>query len=511
MTKRGTPFVLAIISMLLVLLGAAGNLCASPLLISSPQKRSTAGRFAGAADDFISPRGYSSLNLDRWFGVFSFMEDRATGPRTDFNNTEMAQLGFAARFGGLYAAAYYGGNAWKALGETSSGNIYNFTEQQVNFFSANRSMRVYDSEPLLETARDYRIYNEAALLIGFLDMGFRLAYVTNYQTFKLNEDFGVNAGAGTMDFYKNYRTDFGRINPEIAWGMARDLIPDLGIKPELKVDLNFVQNYLQTERYVSSGVTNGKRVVRSENYLDLGISAALGGFTLYKADTLKLSADLEYTVRLLMYDNEYSYLNASGNYETGRFKGQSRNNGNLEDDRENAHTLIPSLSVSWAGDRLVLASRLGLDMLITGRYDSTLKLKTGSYDGTLLKDGPEDKTSAFKFNPVLELGMRWEIVSGKLFLNAGGVLGLGGLSFTKIQRKAYIQDIEDASRASTDINNSFSSASTGLRLGVTLNPTTNLGFHVLCGINTGANAINVFDITRSGLLSFANVLATVQF
>ena len=508
MAKSGTPFVLG--AFISVLLAVAGNAYASPLLISSPQKRTTAGRFAGAADDFLSPRGYAGVVFDKWFSVFSFMEDRSTGPATDFENNEMAQLGFAARFGGLYTAVYYGGNAWKNLGTTSDGNIYNYTEQQVNFFSTDRTMRVYDSEPLLDTARFYRIYNEAALLIGFADMGFRLAYASNYQSFKLDEDFGVSAGIANLEFYKSYQTDFGRINPEITWGMARDFFPGLGVKPELKVDLNFFRNYYKTEKYAADGSTRGAEIVRSENYLDLGIGAALGGVTLHQADSFKLSADLEYSLRLLMYDNEYSYLNAAGSYEIGKFKGQRRNNGNLEDDSQNAHTVVPSLSASWSRDRLSLASRLGLDMVITGRNDSTLKVKTGSFDGTLVKDGPEEKTNVFQFNPVLDLGMRWELISGTLILNAGGVIRFGGLNLTSIQRKSYTQDVEDAS-AFKQITNRFTGASTSLLLGLTLNPSANIGFHVVCGVNTGTNAVTVFDTSRNGFMSFANVLATVQF
>ncbi|MCL2880237.1 MAG: hypothetical protein FWF29_08345, partial [Treponema sp.] len=93
-------------ALLILLPSLNAKLYPDPLLISSPQNTSTAGRFNSDTDNFLSPRNYSGVNFDKWLGLISF-----SSGQKEYNYNEMAQLGFAAKFGGVYTAAYYGGNA----------------------------------------------------------------------------------------------------------------------------------------------------------------------------------------------------------------------------------------------------------------------------------------------------------------------------------------------------------------------------------------------------------------
>jgi len=495
---------------LTVLLPAGGGAYANPLFIVSPQKDATAARFTSSADDFISVRNYAGLDFNKWFGVVSFRGNmpEANYPSNKKYTTDMAQFGFATRFGSVYTGLYYGGNALTNLGKgLSNSNIFNYSEQEVD----GKTMRVYNVFPKLETSRDYLIRNEAAVLIGVADMGFRLSYLTSHQSIRIDEDFAVNTN-GTTTLYKSFRTDFGYINPELAWGMTRELIPGIGLKPELKVDVNLFRNYEKNEQYDSSGSSNGPEIVLSGNTLTLGINAVLGGFSLKKINDFNLSADFEYGYKLKFgVDNEFSYRDANNKYQAKKFKGLIRNSKQYGDDVDNIHTFIPSISASWHGGGLSLSSRLGVELTASFLQQTTLGLKKGG-EGDLVKDGQAVTINTFTVTPALDLGMIWSIVPDRLNLNMGGKLAFGAPSFTVRNEKWYDQGEEDASKAQKIIQDNFTNggATTKLFLGVTVSPIKNIALQAVCGVDTG-NSISLFNINTTGFLYFANILATVQF
>ncbi|MCL2138541.1 MAG: hypothetical protein FWH41_03305, partial [Treponema sp.] len=452
-------YLTAILVLLLLITG--GNVFASPVLFSSPQNDATTGRIRSDADNFLSVRDYANLDFNKWFSVISFKNALATNFYTfaGISPSEMAQAGFATNFGKLYMALYYGGNAWKSFGNA---NVFNYSEQNIS----GKNMRVYNNLPAFTFNRDLQLYNEAALLFGIGDlMGIRLAYAHSFQSVKVDNDFAVINGGSVSgyDYFKSYKEGVGNINPEISWGLAKELIPGRGIKPEVKVDLMFYKNYIQKEEYTDNTrtETKGTEIVKSQNEVTLGITASLGGFTFARINDFSFGADMEYGFSLLIpFGNEYSYEDATGKYQIAKFKGSGNKPDQGESYREtgmNQHIITPSFGASWQGNRLNISSRLGFEMTLRKNTLTDLRFKevddgTGNMrpntEGTLVKSNRDETTSFFAFAPVLGLGMQWGIVPNILFLNIGGEISFGIPYFWTQEQKTYNQGVEDKSRYS---------------------------------------------------------------
>ena len=112
-----------------VLLLCAPTVHADPQFsISSPLNSATLGLFASDADHFMSVRDYADLDFSKWLGIASYKRQRTTGniavDQKLYESGNLAQLGFAARFGDLYVGASYIGNAWQDIGKLANdGNL----------------------------------------------------------------------------------------------------------------------------------------------------------------------------------------------------------------------------------------------------------------------------------------------------------------------------------------------------------------------------------------------------
>jgi len=510
MTAKNNLLFLTIILFLMT----SAVLYANPVFITSPQRESTFGRFSSSADDFLSPRSFVNVDFDNMFSVVSFSSKANRGA---WNFNDMAQLGVAARFGNIYLGLYYGGNSLQNFGRSGADtNIHSYTEEKVNFFSKDRTMRIYDREPTLTTDTRYHwIYNEFGILIGIGDlMGFRFSYGSNYQSLNLTDDFVVDRG-GPREFYKNFINEYGFINPEIAWALSKELVQGRGIKPELKIDLDFFRNYTKRNMYDVSGNSMGDEITRSQNYLDLGLFAGAGGFTFMQINEFKLGVDLEYLFRIRFHDNEFSYKDADGIYQIAKLNGGriiDHATGQYSYNNNYTHTITPWVSVSWSGDRMSLSSRLVFQM----RYDiaelTSMGQRNGSDpNGVLIKNMQENTTNTFTFIPSAETGMKWEVVANRFFINAGGLISFGNLNLEYKDEQNYINGNKDASRpAGKIINNSFRGASTALRLGVTFNPVKYFEIQAVCGVDSG-NSINLFGSGSGGFAAFSYILGVLTF
>jgi len=481
--------------MVLIAMLAGGLLYAeSPHFIESPQKTASAGQFLSDTDYFMDPHSYTNLKFDKWFGALSFYSDLA-----DFQ-TSMAQLGFASQFGDVYMGLYYAGNAWNI-----QPHEYMEISEVAGFFPG-KTIRSYTSLPSYVGGASNRPRNEAAVLIGYADIGIRLSFISTHWSRKLNQDFK----AATV-YYKSFNTERGSLNPEIALGIARELIPDRGIKPHMYIDVDFYRDYEKYERYTSASATAGEYISNSDNHITLGFTAALGGFSIVKRNTFDFGADLWYTLGLIMYNNEYNYTEG-GVYKVGKnLKGRYRvtNTGaDISEESGNGHLVTPYLYATWAGAKLELAAELGLGLGFGFVKTAEMALQTGA--ANLVRDGQYTDKTLFAFSPVLSVGMKWEIVATKFFLNAGGSIGLGVLEFTTTESVEYNQGTETAGSAVKSHENIYQPASTELSIGVTLNPTANLGLQALCGVDVG-NIVNVFSSGSGGFVVFSSILATVKF
>jgi len=485
------------LALLLLMITAAGvraqNLPTN--IWTSPQSATTEGRYRSNADDFIRPDAYAGVKFNRWFGMVSFLWDNAF--------SGVSTVGYATKVNNVYIGAFYSGNLW------ANAPANNYYEQAFDTAPAGgvegKTYNVYGN---INVGGASNPVNNAALLIGAADMGFRITYRTNRQSF--NED-GIVTG---NQLYRNYQAENGYMAPQIAWAMAKDLTKS-GIRPYVTVDLVFDRDYqkVETDGPDSAGIS-GVYIERSLNHLDPSISAGLGGYTFYNKDGFKGSFDLDYVLTFRTYDNEFSYAD-NGVYKTGKIKGtySPGNNPYLEQSYiQNQFT--PSVSGSWSEDRLALKFKLNLPLTITSQEQNIVTLDTSN---ELVYQGASKSTFTFVFRPDVRLAMQYKIVPGKLTLNTGARIQATALTRETIDEKQYNSGelVEGSTRKVH--NNSYINIGSGTQfisrfsIGPTFNFTDNAWIEATTGVTNafGDGAIDVF--APGGLFSFGSILVALKF
>ena len=450
---------------------------------SSPQSTTTEGRYRSNADNFIRPDQYSGVRFNKWFGMVSFLWDG--------NYEAIATVGFATRVDNVYIGAFYNGNFWAG----APANDYTTQEPNTvpNGGSAGKTYDVYSN---ISTAPGP--VNNVSVLIGLADMGFRLTYRTNHQSFK-------ESNIVTDDqLYKNYRSDEGYIAPQIAWAMAKDLTKN-GIRPYATVDLVFDRNYRKVE---TAGGYSGEKVEHSLNHFDPSFALGMGGYTFYNEDGFKASADVDYLLELNIYNNEYSYLDGN-KYKTAKFKGEySPASISWVEKKYASNTLTPSVSGSWSDEKLALKFKFNMPLSISARKQNTMDLNSSN---DLVYHGFSDATTTFIFRPDLRLALQYKIVPNRLTMNAGARIQTAALTLTKIDRVYYEDDSEMGSQTVHQKN--FGSAiASRFHIGATYSLTENAWVEATTGVtNSYGNegAIEVF--APGGLFSFGSILFSLKF
>jgi hypothetical protein len=483
-----------LLALLLLMISAAGvwaqNLPAS--IWTSPQSTTTEGRYRSNADDFIRPDSYLGVKFNKWFGLVSFLQDE--------NNTAITTAGFAAKVNNVYIGAFYSGNLW------ANAPVNNYTEQEPAVVpSGGVAGKAYDVYNSINVGGEGNPVNNVALLIGAIDMGFRITYRTNYQSF--NESGIVTAN----QLYKNYQIERGYIAPQIAWAMAKDLTKN-GIRPYLTVDLVFDRDYQKMETAGPDGAgISGSMIGRSLNHFDPSIALGLGGYTIYNKDGFKGSVDLDYVFTLKTYDNEYSYV-VDDVYKTGKIKGTYSQGGNPYVEQSfTSNQFTPSVSGSWSQDRLSLKFKLNLPLTFSGTEQRSMALDNGN----LVYNGTSNLTSTFIFRPDLRLALQYKIVPSKLTLNTGARIQATALTMETIDQVFYIDGVKTASQKMH--NDAFINIGSGTQfvsrfhIGAAFNFTENAWVEAATGVSNayGDGAIDVF--APGGLFSFGSILVALRF
>ena len=513
MTQKIGKLPLAAAAVVLVLI--AGKLYAEPLFgTSSPQGDVTLGKFESDADNYMSVRNYANMDFGKWWSVISY---KAYLDSPTPNSSDLVQVGFATRIGGLYAGLSYNGNGWKDLGSLrgAGDNINTYTQETIS----GKTWKVFDiaPQPLLGF---YGLRNEAALLLGFADMGLKLYYASNYQS-NTQADYAVRESGG-LKYYKSWQEECGHINPGITWGMSRELLPGRGIKPQVNIDLDLIRDNQAQEEFADASDpqlgTKGKQIIFSNNAFIPGINLGLGGFSLTRVNNFSLDLDLDYGIKMYFYDNEYSYADSNSKYQIKRLQGgRVRNSSQFADIFEIQHALSPSINAGWSGDRLGLALKLGVLMTSYTKTETFKALKPDINgipltDGSIVKHADDDKITEYTLEPAIDLAMQWAIVPSRLFLNAGGKLSVFKIISNTLDR--YVYEYGDLDRTKIEVTNTFYSASTNLFLGLTFNLSPNLELQAALGVGSN-NDINVFNSSFSnltgGFLNFGNILVTLKF
>jgi hypothetical protein len=479
---------------------------------ASPTNFGTSGRYKSSIDDFIQPQDYLNLKLNNWFGYAAFGNPGST-------NLLTPRLGFAKQISNIYLGLYYSGTFWNGLNDFTS------TEKtETTFFGSDKSVNQY-TIPASLTRPD----NSVAVILGVANMGFRIGFSSTFDTFNKSETL-----TDGTDFYKSYVLETGNLVPQLKWGMAKDLLPQ-GIKPYATVTLGFERNNNKYEQYESASKTEGEYVVNSANIIHPVFDVGLGGFTFYNKDGLKGAADLDYTLDISSYDdNEYSYLDGSGNFKTKKITGTARGKYELEDDPDDPinnpqisvyrpeiierskiiNKIIPSASVSWSSGNLGVKAKLRANFDITNETSTAMAPKA---DGSLQKSGNDTTIDTFAFTPRLDLGLQYKLVPNKLTLNVGGRIA-HQITSTTTDTKVYAAGTEDKKKATKTIKTDYRASSNAntdrvdtyrLYTGAALNFTDNVALEAVTGIQSG---VDVFATGGSnGLFSFGSLAFSLKF
>jgi hypothetical protein len=348
--------------------------------------------------------------------------------------------------------------------------------------------------------------NNASLLFGIADMGFRLTFRSNYQSFNKNN---IVVTGTPNQLYKNYRAESGYIAPQIAWAMAKDLTNN-GIKPYVTLDLYFDRDFekRETAGADTSGNT-GERVIRSQNYFEPMLAAGVGGYTFYSSNGFKVSTDLDYALTMKFFDNEYSYID-NGHYKTGKIKG-TFSPGILPYVEQSymLNSFIPSISSSWSSDRLSLRLKLNLPLMFCTEESNIMGLDSSN---RLIYTGDSNSTNTFTFRPDIRLAMQYKIVPQRLTLNAGARIQPTPLIQETVNREIY--DTSGTKTATQIIHQNSSSGSfiSRFHLGAAFNFTENVWLEATTGITNAYGNIAAIDVfAPGGLFSFGSIMFALKF
>jgi hypothetical protein len=432
----------------------------------------------------------------------------------------IATIGFATKVNNLYIGAFYGGNFWTGILPN------NYTEAKFDDLTAAPSGVVagntYDVYNSINVGSD--AVNNAAILLGFADMGIRLTYRTNHQSFNrsnlvapgvalpeyLLKDPATPPATRGQELYRNYHTENGYIAPQIAWGMAKNLTEN-GIKPYVTLDLVFNREYQKVETNGADADGNsGERIVRSNNSFDPSLAAGLGGYTFHNKDGFRASFDFDYVLTLNIFDNEYSY-NDNGIYKTAKIKGRySPGSFAFQEKSYIYNSLTPSLSGQWGSDRMALRFKLNLPVTLATEESSNMLLNNSN----LFKaGGPELSTTTFTFRPDIRLALQFKVVPDRLTLNAGARIQATENKIKTEDRQDY--DADGASGAETRRHdNSFGSDfASNFSIGATFSFTENVWVEATTGISNlfgRDSVINIFS-AENNPFSFGSIMVGLKF
>jgi len=474
----------------------------------SPTNISTSGRFKTAIDDYISPQDYTSLKLNNWFGYASWATQN------------QPQLGFAKQIKNVYLAFYYKGTLWGGL------NSFNSTEEYVSGFMGGTESKKLTTYTI-PNPLDYPD-NSVAILVGFANMGIRLGFSSTYDSFKSDGDMRVESTTtpNTYDYYKSYELENGNLVPQIKWAMSKDIL-ERGIRPYATITLNFHRENLKANQYEDVGKTSGDKFLYSQNYLQPSLAVGLGGFTFYNENDFKASVDLDYTIRFIMYSNDYSYVvNNSTDvdpkdyaYGNKNIKGtwgpkSATEPGLIIREKSNMYnSVVPSVSCSWSSGNLGVKAKFRVNLDFDNSTSTDMDVKrdaSGKTNGDLQKQGNDETKNTFTIKPRLDLGLQYIIIPEKLTLNAGGCLSRS-IAFTTTSVKFYdVYGREDGTGSSNKKSTNLGEDMTWrLYAGTTFNLIENIWLEAVTGVENGVNVFGTGSV--DSLFNFTKIAVGIKF
>ena len=449
------------------------------LFPTSPSPTSLAAQelYKSDADNYISPNWFNETDFETVYGKVSF----ASG---------LASLGAAVRVNDLYIAASYDGSFFGGSAPSS----YSEPELPFSNSSGKKKFKLYTSG-LNVSAGTLSVFN---ILAGIGDLGLMFSLASDYNGFS-----GEDIAYGSTQ-YKKYSSSIGSIIPAISFGMASDMMEN-GVRPYGSLSFDFYNDSRIFEMYESDGSTLGEQIGRSSGTFNISLLFGLGGYTLFQNESgVKAVADIEYLLDLgFNPGNNYTLL-IDGKYK--KFDGQVVS-GYIRKYSSSINLFRPSARVYWEGGRLALAA--GIEIPFAFNTDST------SFFG-IKSDGNEDKIVRkldnfnFIFAPALSLGLKFDIIPEKLFLNAGGYIGLSSVTLGAGGTIVYDADGKEDTNVPSG-SSSFNGTSTRINIGLGFNLTENVSLEATAGTSSNGSSLSIFSTSANGLLNFLNILASIKF
>jgi hypothetical protein len=278
---------------------------------TSNQRGATATLYKNDVDNYLSVNNYSTVNFEKWFG-FVHGGSNAYFP---------INVGFSTNLGALYLGVRYTGrvfyeqenNKRVTLTPAYDSPDYNYQELTSLTTRTTNPDKWQDSD------------NQLDLLIGVANQGIRVGFY---------ESMAVNAREAGRDLektdnqhglititgaQKEYSQFGGWMRPSLQWGTLL-AVGGMTIKPRVGAALGIYQNELIDDYYSQYSTFNGELITNKDLIRGAGnnngllrpqfkIGADIG---LPKKDTLAMTATIDYTFELDIYDNDYSASGFSG-------------------------------------------------------------------------------------------------------------------------------------------------------------------------------------------------------
>ncbi|GHV45040.1 hypothetical protein AGMMS49546_30010 [Spirochaetia bacterium] len=457
----------------------------APPSIGAPKsttKNATADRIGTDVDNFLDYTGHTGVKFDNWFGYAGY--------------EGLASVGYARKLGSIYLGAWYKGNVARTQaapytvglpisfdptsnGSIGSGNsiyLVDLINPNYDAFGKLTSTAVENTEQQNPngTANTNVIQsdNQLQALIGFGNMAVKVGFreflfsqpdsATDGRT-TTNPSTGLVSYTSAVESFSDLH---GNLQPNVGWGAAFAL-GKFTLKPKAEVAIAIVQD--AREEVTKSGSTtygNGTVTSTKTGYVNNFVRPSItvgADFALEGKNGGTWTPGIAYNIYFDVYSNDYDAYGSSGTVKGLVDYGPSgtihvvavsptstvvTDTANITVTEKSGvyHVVQPAISYSDNfGDRVKFGFKAQVPVYFGSKTESsygetTVKADTkytngnSSYSTSVTKNNQaETVTSQFRISPKIDVGTSYQVIPGKLALNAG-VSGTFGYRSTEARQ-----------------------------------------------------------------------------
>ncbi|GHV93560.1 hypothetical protein AGMMS50268_40630 [Spirochaetia bacterium] len=465
----------------------------APPSIGAPKsttKTATADRIGTDVDNFLDYTGHTGVKFDNWFGYAGY--------------ESLASVGYARKLGSIYLGAWYKGNvartqavsglSWSGPGSTSiigNGININLNDLINPVYDAFGELQSTTKSTGQDNADGIVTDNQLQALIGFGNMAVKVGFreflysqpdYTNIYGANQNQTM-TTPGSGTVA-YANALESFsdlhGNLQPNVGWGAAFAL-GKFTLKPKAEVAIAIVQDARETvvkdgTSVYGNGAVTSKKSGYANNFVRPSITVG-ADIALQGKNGGTWTPGIAYNIFFDVYSNDYDAYGSSGTVKgTVNYTASDTISGN-----ESTHVvtvspistvvtdtakirvveksavynvITPGISYSDNfGDRVKFGFKAQVPVHFGSRTESsysetTAKTDTKYTSGTSThqtqvtrQNQQETVTSQFRISPKIDVGTSYQVIPGKLALNAGvsGTFGYRSTEARQTPNGYYVQ------------------------------------------------------------------------